>query len=280
MIYIDFYKDFFCKADKCRHSCCRAGWEIDIDKDTAEYYKTMPGKLGDKVRANAVLEPGAGEESHLKMNNGSCPMLLENGLCEIVKTCGEDRLCDICHLHPRFYGEYEGMEYAGVGLCCEKSCELLLNSEEQLGFLTDSNDNYSLLKDISALEYSPEFTVEDIAELLDIYSRTEPLNEAWTKHISDMRASVDSIKKRVDNYTKEYNRAKYNRIFAYIVYRQIDRLYDYSWEDLKTYALICTDFIFIEDAIICDTAEAVRIFSEQIEYCPENVDMIFDYVAV
>ena len=35
-----YYKSFKCIADKCRHSCC-IGWEIDIDDDTFEYYKTV-----------------------------------------------------------------------------------------------------------------------------------------------------------------------------------------------------------------------------------------------
>ena len=28
----DYYREFHCIADKCRHSCC-IGWEIDIDAD-------------------------------------------------------------------------------------------------------------------------------------------------------------------------------------------------------------------------------------------------------
>ena len=35
-----FYPDFQCRASRCRHSCCK-GWEIDIDEDTAEKYRTM-----------------------------------------------------------------------------------------------------------------------------------------------------------------------------------------------------------------------------------------------
>ena len=39
------FNDFACKGGSCRHTCCQV-WEIDIDEDTAEYYRQLPGKLG------------------------------------------------------------------------------------------------------------------------------------------------------------------------------------------------------------------------------------------
>ena len=36
----DYSIGFQCIAGKCRHSCC-VGWEIDIDDDTYEMYKTV-----------------------------------------------------------------------------------------------------------------------------------------------------------------------------------------------------------------------------------------------
>ena len=38
MLVPNYYKDFLCIADKCRHSCC-IGWEIDIDEETLEFYE-------------------------------------------------------------------------------------------------------------------------------------------------------------------------------------------------------------------------------------------------
>ena len=63
MIYPDFYEKFECKADMCFHTCCR-GWEIDIDDDTAEFYKSLEGKIGDKLRLAANLEPEDGSQPH------------------------------------------------------------------------------------------------------------------------------------------------------------------------------------------------------------------------
>ena len=53
MINIDaeIYSEFKCKADKCKHSCCK-GWEIDIDEDTLLYYKSLDTELGNEIRQN------------------------------------------------------------------------------------------------------------------------------------------------------------------------------------------------------------------------------------
>ena len=50
----DYYKDFKCIADKCKHNCC-IGWEIDIDDDTLEYYNKVGGVLGERFKENISL---------------------------------------------------------------------------------------------------------------------------------------------------------------------------------------------------------------------------------
>lgn len=276
MVYIDFFEKFVCKADKCVHSCCAAGWEIDIDEKTRECYKKMSGAIGEKVRESAVLDPEDGESAHFKMVNGKCPLLKENGLCELVLAEGEDELCDICSEHPRFYGTMEGFDYAGVGLCCEKSCELLLGSREPLGFKGEGAEEFEKLFPLRELEYEPEFSEESIAELLEIYGETEPIDEKWTKDLEDMRSNISCLLQKTSAYISCYDKKIYDRIYAYILFRQIEYLDECSWEELKIYALVCTDFVFLKDALINDTGEAVRIFSEQIEYCPENVDYLLE----
>ena len=46
MLYVrpDFYDEFRCLADSCRHSCC-VGWEIDVDAESLAYYKNIDGEL-------------------------------------------------------------------------------------------------------------------------------------------------------------------------------------------------------------------------------------------
>ncbi|MFR2510863.1 MAG: hypothetical protein ACLS9K_00885 [Lachnospira eligens] len=37
-----YYKDFRCIAGACIDTCC-AGWDVDVDKDSYKYYKTVKG---------------------------------------------------------------------------------------------------------------------------------------------------------------------------------------------------------------------------------------------
>ena len=45
-----YYKAFHCIASDCRDNCCVGGWEIDIDEETAQYYLSMEGEFGDRLR--------------------------------------------------------------------------------------------------------------------------------------------------------------------------------------------------------------------------------------
>lgn len=45
----NFYDAFHCTAAACSDTCC-AGWEIDVDPDTVEYYENLEGELGDRLR--------------------------------------------------------------------------------------------------------------------------------------------------------------------------------------------------------------------------------------
>ncbi|MBR6653092.1 MAG: hypothetical protein IKL30_07995, partial [Anaerotignum sp.] len=56
LIAPDYYTKFQCIADRCRHSCC-IGWVIDVDADTLEYYHSVEGTLGERLK-NGIDEGG------------------------------------------------------------------------------------------------------------------------------------------------------------------------------------------------------------------------------
>ena len=81
----EYYKEFKCTADRCRHSCC-IGWEIDIDDETAKKYDEITGDLGKKIRAS--IQNTANGKCIKMRKNGHCPFLC-HGLCEIISDIGE-----------------------------------------------------------------------------------------------------------------------------------------------------------------------------------------------
>ena len=95
-LFPSYYNKFRCIADKCMHSCC-VGWEIDIDEETLGIYNSLDGAMGDRIR-NSI----SGEPPHFVLKDNRCPFLNNKGLCDIISEFGEDGLCDICYLHPRF----------------------------------------------------------------------------------------------------------------------------------------------------------------------------------
>ena len=126
-----YYPAFRCIADKCRHSCC-IGWEIDIDPDTRERYRRIPGAFG--ARLNAAIDDG--EVSAFRLGaDERCPMLNNNGLCDLITTLGEDALCQICADHPRFRNFFADRTEIGLGLCCEEAARLILSREEPMALI-------------------------------------------------------------------------------------------------------------------------------------------------
>lgn len=120
-----FYPQFHCLADKCTDTCC-IGWEIDIDKSSAQRYEKVQGEFGEMLHANM-------EDGHFKLLPGDrCPLLRKDGLCEMICKLGEKSLCEICREHPRFIEVYGDIMEKGLGLCCEEAARLLLESENTL----------------------------------------------------------------------------------------------------------------------------------------------------
>ncbi len=138
-----YYRDFKCTADKCSDSCC-IGWEIDIDSKTYDYYKSIGGEFGNRLYEN-IAETSV---PHFKLlKDERCPFLNDRNLCEIFINLGEDKLCEICTEHPRFFEWYDGIKEGGIGLCCEAAAELIVTQSEPFSYYDtvigyDSCDDY------------------------------------------------------------------------------------------------------------------------------------------
>ena len=121
-----YCKNFKCIADKCRDNCC-IGWEIDIDAQTAGYYKNVGGSFGERLKNNI----NDGEVSCFRLCGERCPFLNENNLCDVIINLGEDRLCQICRDHPRYFEWYADRKEGGIGLCCEEAARIIVTGEEK-----------------------------------------------------------------------------------------------------------------------------------------------------
>lgn len=293
-LYPTFYHTFQCKANQCHHTCCQK-WTIDVDEETAKLYQTLPTPLGEDLRKFMTVD----DEGYYFMfsdKQPTCPLLREDGLCRVVLELGEDSLCDTCHMHPRFYKYIEDLELCGVGLSCEESVEKLLATEgDQLLFTIEDDDGEFTAEDRTVLEnifnllalsinpaicqFTLNHSVHYCQELVTVYKKTEPIDKEWTKQLAHLEAMLSST---TASTTMDLLKADtidvsaLNKVYQYILYRQIDMLAEYSLESLVRYAFDATVFIALLTHQFGNLPEQIRRWSEQIEYDEDNVAFLFN----
>ena len=289
MLNIDaeIYREFRCKADKCKHSCCK-GWEIDIDEDTLEFYKGLDTELGNEIMQN-IQE---GEDTFFRLTSDErCPFLKDNGLCKIIEELGEDGLCDICRLHPRFFEDINDYSLAGVGLSCEKATELLFEKTSLAFIISDNEKKIGFTELLKLLDIGipedylklskviPDYLEESkIESILDKFFNTEPIDDNWKNEVllikSDYKDLLD------ESIVKNLEIKKYEVIYQYILFRQLELIEKYGTKRIIDYAVYSIIFIMLYAIIFHDETEAVRRWSEQIEYNEDNIDYLIGKAEV
>ena len=293
-LYPTFYHTFQCKANQCHHTCCQK-WTIDVDEETAKLYQTLPTPLGEDLRKFMTVD----DEGYYFMfsdKQPTCPLLREDGLCRVVLELGEDSLCDTCHMHPRFYKYIEDLELCGVGLSCEESVEKLLATEgDQLLFTIEDDDSEFTAEDRPVLEnifdllalginpaicqFTLNHSIHYCQELVTVYKKTEPIDEEWTKQLAHLETILSSTtaSTTMDLLNADtIDVSALNKVYQYILYRQIDMLAEYSLESLVRYAFDATVFIALLTYQFGNLPEQIRRWSEQIEYDEDNVSFLFN----
>ena len=292
-IYPTIYHTFQCKADRCKNTCCQL-WTIDIDEDTAKRYHTMTGPLGKSLR-QAITIDNEGSHFIFSKKQPMCPLLNDQGLCKVVLELGEEGLCNTCHMHPRFYKYIEDLELCGIGLSCEASVELLAedtHSNQVIFTIEDDDGNFcpderltiqnifELLAfdiDLSYFQYTPNPDVEYYRKLLDLYSTTEPIDKEWTSQLNTLSHDIDKLIVSVQTYIATHNMSLFNKVFQYILYRQIDMLADYSLEAILAYAKDAAEYILMASTTDGLPLKQIARWSQQIEYDEDNVELLLQY---
>ncbi len=284
----DYYKSFKCKAENCDHNCC-IGWEIDIDENSYEFYKSIGGDFGAKLE-NGINHSNC--PSFKLKENERCAFLNEKGLCEIIINLGENALCDICKLHPRYINEFENFTETGLGLACEEAARiitekttktelieisenknaLVLNDTEK-AFLEQrqnvlniiTNRNLRLSERFSSL-FSAKISPKETAIF---YKSLERLDNTWDKFLD--------ILENTDKFVLDENASiPLEQIAVYFIYRHLFG----TLEDnlLKERLNFCLLSVLIISTIATNSntklAEICRLYSSEIEYSDENIDKI------
>ena len=290
----NYYYKFKCIADKCKHNCC-IGWEIDIDDETMELYNMLDDEFGEKIRQNIK-----GEIPHfILQENDRCPFLNKNGLCDIIAKYGEDAICDICYLHPRFKNFYSSFEEMGLGLCCEEAVRIILSNEEpfcigeydkvtekEKEFLNKRNVIFSVLqnrnKNIKERfeELAEKFGFEfdfSVKELCELYLSLERLDENWTSQIN----SLADFEFNGEIFENVKFQIFFEQLSVYLVFRH----FNMDTECSKIMRFVCGSCYFVGALCMCKNTnmdceecfDLIRLFSSETEYSETNTQILVDY---
>lgn len=295
----NYYDNFKCIADKCRHNCC-IGWEIDIDEDALEMYESFKGKFSKHLKDGIDYNDNY---ACFKLDGkGRCAFLNKDNLCDIILNLGEDHLCQICADHPRFRNFYRNVTEIGLGLCCEEAGRIILGQDEdfELKFntnkekLTDEEEiffdyKYSILHNLQKEELSLndrisillrdndiEPSATDFSKWIDFYLSLERLDEAWTNLLCDMKKTDFEDVTLSDRFDRVFE-----KMLLYFIYRHLEDIDEY----MVHFAVFCVYFI----SQICryhikkygnlefeDIVEYARMYSSEIEYSDENITKIYN----
>ncbi len=324
MIYIKpwFYDDFKCINSKCTDNCC-IGWEIDVDDETLSKYNQVKGNFGKRIAEN-LIESDDGSTCFRLCENERCAFLNKDNLCDIITNCGEDYLCDICREHPRFYEWFPGVTECGLGLCCEEVCRILLESEEEFSLVEYNDGEEITLQDkdeiaesdtyifisafreslfdilsnkilsfeeklVKILSKAESFTGEKIklrndSNLLDLYLKTEPIDNAWSEYIKNLSNDLHEIAPFADTDFFEKQNEKYSKILSYILYRHmIKAVFDNCICERVCFCVESVRFIMLCDAkseketgvlTLKDSVDNMKRWSKQVEYSEENTEIL------
>lgn len=255
----DYYGKFKCIAQKCKHNCC-IGWEIDIDSQSLEKYKSIGGTLGKRLAENICTDTDC---PHFILGiDERCPFLDKDNLCDIIKELGDEGLCNICNEHPRFANEFIRPDGTlsriekGLGLCCEQAVRIVLESpapfsletpdgeyeefcttDAERAFLTERQSIINILENTSDIDcgfdtlcrkygiFLPDCTSQDTA---DFYLSLERLDESWTQLLEGYRKKCKALK--IEPLSLKHN-DMLCRLAVYFIFRHLAHTYVIYGED-------------------------------------------------
>lgn len=305
----DYYPAFRCTADRCRHTCC-AGWEVDVDAETLERYRAVPGALGARLAAAVDLDGGA---PHFRLaDNDRCPFLNGQNLCDLILEGGEALLCRICRDHPRFRSFLPGRTETGLGLCCEAAAALILGQKDAVRLLTEGEEGpedawasalLALRDHIMSTIWDRSLPLDarmagilsvsgaalpkrSMADWAAFFRRLERLDERWTGVLDKLALRGDEVDITLFLAYMGERTAEYEQLLAYFVFRHFLKAYDDGDAAGKAaFAVLATRLLMTLGAIryaergtftFADQVEYARMFSAEIEYSEENMDALFD----
>jgi len=137
---LTLYDRFKCAASACRDTCC-VREKLVLDNKTYFEYQRVISK-GDAFgrRMVASISERNGVASFRMRENGECPFLMRNRLCELQIRLGADKVSETCRKYPTFSKEYGNYREIGYRFSCPEVLRLVLTHPERFEIREREND--------------------------------------------------------------------------------------------------------------------------------------------
>jgi lysine-N-methylase len=246
---------------------------------------------------------------HFILSDGErCPFLNCENLCDIILSSGEDSLCTICREHPRFHNSLPGRVESGLGLSCEEAARIIIGQSEhallEISGAFECDDEIIALRDeVILLLQNRDITVsarissmldrmkaslpdKSVQEWIKIFLSLENLDRKWRDLLELLQSEYKNITFSDFDAHMASRESEYEQFAVYIIYRYFANSFDIS--EARVVALftaLCYRLIYTLGALIFsktgkfdfeDQVELVRLFSSEIEYSTDNVEVLMD----
>ena len=300
---LNYYQNFKCSADKCKHTCC-AGWKMNIDKKSLSAYKNDTSNFSSRLKSGINFKKSCFKSDKV----GCCAFLNANGLCEIIINLGEESLCQVCSDHPRFRSFFDDRMETGLGFCCEEATKIILSYGDKIEPILVGDD-----KEKSALDFNQKNILDFRQKAIDILqNRTVSINDRIKDLLTLSRAQVSmqefrkivktflSLERLNKSWTKRLKVIKNKPFVAEVdqslslyceqflvnsLYRHLSDAEDTMWVRARTIACVFAWWV-IESIYNNETAngeifsvlsDVVREYSAEVEYSQKNLDKLFSF---
>ena len=300
---LSYYNNFKCIAEKCKHTCC-AGWEIDIDEQSLNNYKTSVNAFSETLKQGVNFK-----KSKFKVDKQKrCAFLNGDGLCDIILNLGEKSLCQVCRDHPRFRSFFNDRIETGLGFCCEEATRIILSFKENIAPIFISDDEkqtelefnqknvlgfrekaLNILQDRTAninnridnllKECNAKCNEQDFKKILKTFLSFERVDKTWVKRLKKLNKP---FKKSTDENLSLYC----EQFLVNSLYRHLSDAEDTMW--VRARAISCVFSWWVIKSIIEQernenqnlfelVVDVVRSYSVEVEYSQKNLNKLFSF---
>jgi len=180
-----YVSSFTCTGSACEDTCC-AGWNVFVDKKTFTAYKqSKVPELTERLDAAVKRARSLNSDTHyarieMLPVNQECP-LLEEKLCSVQRTLGEDKLSNTCATYPRNHRVTGGQHEQSLTLSCPEAARLALLQADAMDF---SEENIRLRSEVAISTIPKQGLSFELSNNIRLFSlklmRTADL-ELWQK---------------------------------------------------------------------------------------------------